>query len=165
MRRRTMPARGPAIRRPRENVKTRTLVLLALGCGLLILLAGGAQLVRIALQRDDVVEVLSVGQAASIGGVDATVLGAEAAGEVTDVRVLLQARSSRVLDAGAGWALLAGGRLRAQVPPTPADVPACAGQTLEPGQATTCVLGFSTAKAEGVVSLSRDDEQRQWGIG
>jgi hypothetical protein len=159
-----MPARGPAVCRPRDTVKTRTLVLLALACGLLILVAGGAQLVRIALQRDSV-EVLPAGQATSIGGIDATVLGAEATGEVTNVRVLLQARSSRVLDAGAGWALLAGGRLRSQVPPTALDAPSCAGRAVEIGQEATCVLGFSTAKAEGVVSLSRDDEQRQWELG
>lgn len=147
-------------------MKTRNLVLLALGCGLLILLAGTVQLVRIALQRDDQVDVLDVGQVASIGGIDATVLAAQTDGTVADVRVLLQARSARVLDAGAGWALLAGGRLRAQVTPAaPGDLPACTGLAVAHGQQVTCVLGFASTTAEGVVSLSRDDQQRQWVLG
>jgi hypothetical protein len=144
-------------------VKTRTLVLLALACGLAILLAGGIQLVRLALARDDTVEVLAVGEAAQVGGAQATVLSFSSGTNTTTVHVSLRADEGQILDASAGWAMLAGGRLAHQVEPPAGNEP-CEGLTIAEGTSAECVLGFDAGDERATVSFSRDDQQQQWAL-
>ena len=55
-------------------MRTRTLMMLAVACGLLILVAGGVQLLRVANQ-DEPPRPMEVGETARVGDMDVTVLG------------------------------------------------------------------------------------------
>jgi len=143
-------------------VRTRTLILLALACGLLILVAGGIQLVRLAASSHDTVDVLELGERAALDGVRVTVVSARMVDGVVDVRVQFDADDGAVLDAEAGWAFLAGGRLRDVTPPAAADRPPCAGTAVPAGTSLECELAFVSPTIDGVISFSREDEQRQW---
>ncbi|MGA0329709.1 MAG: hypothetical protein ACO3NB_06540, partial [Ilumatobacteraceae bacterium] len=61
-------------------MKTRTLLLLSVACGLVILVAGGLKLLQVATDRTEV-QVLSIGQTSRIGDmtvrVDALDVGSE----------------------------------------------------------------------------------------
>ena len=69
-------------------MKTRTLLLLSVGVGLMILLAGGVLLLQ--LSNDSAaVEPAEVGDAVQVGDVDIVVLGAQDAGGIFSVDVEL----------------------------------------------------------------------------
>ena len=62
-----------AIPYPRQAVSTRKLIVVALLCGLAILVAGGIQLFRISDADDRTVEVLAEGEAATVGSITVVV--------------------------------------------------------------------------------------------
>lgn len=90
-------------------MKTRTLLLLAVGCGLAILLAGGVQLLRVAGQ-DDPARPLRVGESATIGDAHVTVDLAEAGGD--GLVVTLRVGGVDDPDAGDGFTLVTDSPLR-----------------------------------------------------
>jgi hypothetical protein len=144
-------------------VKTRTLLLLALGCGLAILLAGGVFLVRTFANRDalTVPPAAKVGESRTVGNVTATVLRRDVTGGVLVVQVRLD--SGRALgDASAGWSLLADGKLRRPVPAPAAGASPCAGHAVTAGSTFECALAFDTATDTGTVAYAVGDVQRQW---
>ena len=89
-------------------MKTRTLLLLALGCGLAILLAGGALLVKLAGQ-DDPEPPVALGVESSIGDMRVTVLSAAEQPETDTLTVELVLGGVDDPDGAAGFELIASG--------------------------------------------------------
>jgi hypothetical protein len=121
-------------------MRTRTLLLLAVSCGLAILLAGGFQLLRLANQSTPAA-ALAVGSAGSAGDATVKVLGFDETDGVAVVTVTLSG-----VDDPAG---LDGFRLQTVnelLPPNQHDPKACTGFTVAPA---TCTLTFGTSGATG----------------
>ncbi len=156
------PRSSPSRPYHRPPVSTRKLILLALVCGLAILLAGGIQLFTLRDQRLEVT-ALPVGTEAVVGGAGVTVLAGERRGDVLDVTVRVRAGDEAVADAWASWAVIAAGgpleRLEAGTCPPP---------TVEPGTARSCVLAFAlgTSRPDGLtVVFRRADDTARWALG
>ena len=90
-------------------MKTRTLLLLALGCGLAILLAGGVLLVKLAGQ-DDPEPPVALGVESSIGDMRVTVLSAAEQPTADTLTVELVLGGVDDPDGAAGFELIASGR-------------------------------------------------------
>lgn len=138
-------------------MKTRTLLLLAVACGLAILVAGSIQLLRITDSPSP--SVLAVGESATVADLTVTV---EAVDEVDDV-LTVRVRLGGVDDSAAvtdGFRLvLAGQALEPNGPSGPED---CAGATVAE---TRCDIRFGVAEARGsarVLVVRRGDEQARW---
>jgi hypothetical protein len=144
-------------------VKTRTLILLAMACGLAILVAGGAFLWRVIAHKDEltVPEPAAVGATQQVGPVAATVTATTEEGGILVVQAHLQS-SDPVADAGSGWSLLIGGDLKSPVDvPLTAGTP-CAGTALVPGRPVDCAVAFATANGDRYVAFATDAEQGLW---
>ena len=139
-------------------MKTRTLLLLAVGCGLIILIAGSIKLLLVA---DDVPPThLAVGHDAQIGDMSVTVISATRSAELTLVTVELIGVDDA--DGARSWVLgSSDGQLRPVTPP--ASVGAACGAT-RALTLTRCVLAFRTVAATGVLRYERADETRRWDI-
>jgi hypothetical protein len=87
-------------------VSTRRLILLALACGLAILVAGSIQLVRIS-RNEPTVEVGRIGTSATIGGVAVTLVGQPESDRVV-VRLAVADDRDALDDAAAPWAVRGG---------------------------------------------------------
>lgn len=131
-------------------MKTRTLLLLALGCGVAIMLAGAVLLFQLAT-RDELADAVPVGEATQVGDVTATVVGfVESEGELT-VDVRLEAPAD--IDPTTGFRLIASGR------------------PLEPHEVTCaelCAVRFDVSAADGtsrVLFYARGDDQSRWVLG
>jgi hypothetical protein len=140
-------------------MRTRTLLLLAVLCGLAILVAGSVQLLRLTTDGSAVAD-LTIGDAASAGDLTVTV---ESAAE-TDGFMRVQVRLGGVADdAGAdGFRLVVPDGVLEPLPVTQAGAGACGAITVEPQQ---CTLVFGTAAAHGtprVLLLRRGEDQRRW---
>ena len=138
-------------------MKTRTLLLLSVGVGLMILLAGGVLLLQLA-NESAAVEPAEVGEAVEVGDVDVVVLGAqEGATFAVDVEL------GGVDDDLSGFSLATGDR-RLQPLTTAAD-----GRCTEITVAEQrCRIEFDVSAADGsnrVLVLRRGDEQRNWVLG
>ncbi|HWL41730.1 MAG TPA: hypothetical protein VNQ73_02215 [Ilumatobacter sp.] len=131
-------------------MKTRTLLLLALGCGVAIMLAGAVLLFQL-VTRDDISEPVPVGTPADVGDVRATVTGAAEAGGTLTVGVMLEAPDG--VDPTTGFRLIASGR------------------AVAPGSVTCpdeCTIEFDVSGADGtsrVLFYERGDEQARWVLG
>ena len=142
-------------------MKTRTLLLLAVAVGLLILVAGTIQLLRIDDERssgDD----LAVGDIARAGDLEVTVLDAEERDGVMRVEV----RTSGVDDPTGfdDFALIGSGAVVEPTAPAAVGDSACRAVT-EAEQ--TCTLAFATAELDGsarVLLLRRGEDQRRWSL-
>jgi hypothetical protein len=138
-------------------MKTRTLLLLSVGVGLMILLAGGVLLLQLA-NESAAVEPAEVGEAVEVGDVDVVVFGAvEGATFAVDVEL------GGVDDDLSGFSLATGDR-RLQPLTTAADG-RCTEITLT---AQRCRIEFDVSAADGsnrVLVLRRGDEQRNWVLG
>jgi len=146
------------------------LILLALACGLAILVAGGVQLLRIS---DTAPSLLKVGDSIEISSVTAQVQS----GSVVDGEVRVGVRLRLAATAGApiteplvGWSLLTGGLTE----PVPAGASAdaatnsCSDLQLEPGNSADCVLAFPVVPTEEgttLVSYRVLGEQVTWDLG
>ena len=142
-------------------MKTRTLLLLALGCGLAILLAGGALLVMLAGQ-DDPEPPVELGEESSIGDMRVTVLraaeGTDDERDLLTVELVLGGVDDS--DGATGFELLASGR-----PIEPAEPSTCGTTTLEP---RPCTLVFDVSTADGesrVLRYLRGGDQARWDVG
>jgi hypothetical protein len=138
-------------------MKTRTLLLLSVGVGLMILLAGGVLLLQLA-NESAAVEPAEIGEAVEVGDVDVVVFGAqEGATFAVDVGL------GGVDDDLSGFSLATGDR-RLQPLTTAAD-----GRCTEITVAEQrCRIEFDVSAADGsnrVLVLRRGDEQRNWVLG
>ena len=135
-------------------MKTRTLLLLSVGVGLMILLAGGVLLLQLA-NESAAVAPAEVGDVVQVGDVDVVVFGAqEGATFAVDVEL------GGVDDDLSGFSLATGDR-RLQPLTTDAD-----GRCTEITVAEQrCRIEFDTSAADGsnrVLVLRRGDQQRNW---
>ena len=144
-------------------MKTRTLILLAMACGLAILVAGGAFLWRVIANKDKltVPDAPAVGQSQVVGPVTATVEDSRDVDGVVVIQVDLRA-GDRLADAGQGWALLVGGDLRAPVSVPSGHGPACAGTAVEAGASLQCAVAFPAGDGDRYVAYAVGSTQRQW---
>jgi hypothetical protein len=143
-------------------MKTRTLLLLALGCGLAILVAGGLLLLRLA-GEDDPQPPIGLGVESSIGDMRVTVIAAE---EHTDGEADVDTLTVEIVlggvddpDGAAGFELIASGR-----PIPPAEPSTCGSTTMEP---RPCTLIFDVSSADGesrVLRYRRGDDQARWDV-
>ena len=138
-------------------MKTRTLLLLAVASGLVILVAGSIKLFLIA--DDDPPAHLVVGESATVGDMTVAVLSVDRAGGETYVGVRLQGVDDP--DGATSWVLgVVGDQLRPLAPP-PSVGPACSSTSA--AEPTDCVLAFRT-DAVGVLTYGRADETIRWDI-
>lgn len=135
-------------------MKTRTLLLWSLACGIAIMLAGAVFLVQVA-RNDDVEPALEVGHSAEVGDVTVTVVDAHEAGGILSVDVRL-AGDAAVGDPSGGFSLIASGRRLRPATSSCGGVPA------------ECTVTFDTSAADGAsraLFFDRGDEQAWWNVG
>ena len=138
-------------------MSTRKLILTALVCGLAILIAGGVKLIQVA-DRETTVELLALGDTATLGDMTVSVLDIEDSAEATFVTVSMVGVD---LDSGAedGWRMLADGKVAE--PLLVQDQPNACGAT-SAGAPVECVVAFGPADKTRTVAYIRAGEQRQW---
>jgi hypothetical protein len=136
-------------------MKTRTLLLLSVGVGLMILLAGGVLLLQLA-NESAAVEPAEVGEAVTVGDVDVTVFGASEANAVFAVDIEV----GGVEDDIASFSLATGDNRLAPVP-----APAAGRCTQITVALQRCQIEFDVSASDGsnrVLVVRRGDEQRNW---
>ncbi|MDJ0770801.1 MAG: hypothetical protein QNJ12_18550 [Ilumatobacter sp.] len=137
-------------------MKTRTLMLLALGCGLAIMLAGAVFLFQLASQ-DDVAEPVPVGEPARVGDMSVTVLDAVERADELSVTLLIGGVDDP--DGALGFRLIASGR---PVSASPPGANGCAATTVDELE---CRVDFDVSVADGssrVLFYERGDDQARW---
>lgn len=138
-------------------MKTRTLLLLALACGLAIMLAGAVFLIQLTTQ-DESAEPSALGEVVGVGDMRVRVDGSvETAGEL-DVTVTIGGVDDP--DGAAGFRLIASGR--ASTPTVSGGREACRATTLA---MVTCHLYFDVSAADGdsrVLFYDRGEERARW---
>jgi hypothetical protein len=136
-------------------MRTRTLLLLAVTCGLAILLAGGFQLLRLANQTTPA--ALSIGSTGAAGDATVKVVDFHETDDVAVVTVILSGvDDAKGLD---GFRLQTVNELLA---PNQHDARACAGFTVAPN---SCTLTFGTSGAKGAsrqLVFRRAEQQVRW---
>lgn len=136
-------------------MKTRTLLLLSVGVGLVILLAGGVLLLQLSTETA-AVEPAEVGDAVQVGDVDVTVFGAQDDGTIFSVDVEV----GGVDDDISSFSLATGDR---RLGPLSA---AADGRCVEITVAEQrCQVDFDVSGTDAsnrVLVLRRGDEQRNW---
>ncbi len=143
-------------------MRTRTLLLLAVACGLVILLAGGIQLWRFAGESSDGEGDLALGGRARAGDLDVTVVAADEADGLMRVTMRLSG-----VDDPAGldnFRLIVSGAALAPLTAEQAGGQACATVTVA---VQTCDLVFGTASAIGgarVLIVRRGEDQHRWNL-
>lgn len=151
-------------------MSTRKLILLALACGLAILVAGGVQLLRIS---DGAPSLLQVGDSVEISSVTAQVIDRTTTDR--DVRVTVRLRLAATAGAPiaeplVGWSLLTGGLTEpvAAAPADGAEPASCAEVQVGPGGAVDCVLSFPVVPTDAgttLVTYRVIGEQVTWDLG
>lgn len=160
-------------------VKTRTLLLLSVACGLLILLAGGVKLLQVA-SDDPAVPVLSLGEVATIGDMTVSVSAIDPDGGVVTVLVSMSGVPGE--SALEGWRLLGDGQVSEPLGGDPSggsaessndssnefpnEFPndtACTRDTvLSDADTLRCSVRFGSVETVQAVAYVRAGEQRQW---
>jgi hypothetical protein len=137
-------------------MSTRKLILTALLCGLAILIAGGVKLIQVA--NDEVeVQVLALGDEATLGDMTVSVIEIDRRAEATLVTVTM--KGVDLADGAAdGWRLLADGRVQEPAGDTTAN--GCT--TVSADSSTRCTVGFEAVESAPTVAYVRAGEQRQW---
>ncbi len=141
-------------------MKTRTLMLLALGCGVAIMLAGAVFLFQLTTQ-DELETPVSIGERTMVGDMVVTVTQTEEVDGVLDVSVRIGGVEDE--NGSSGFRLIASGR-----PVTPdlgAREEICGSTDIEP---QACVVRFDVSAADGasrVLFYERGDEQARWVLG
>lgn len=139
-------------------MKTRTLLLLSVACGLIILVAGGVKLLQVATDRTEV-PVLSIGDSSRIGDMTVSVKSISEGTTGTEVLVAMSGVPGDV--AVDGWRLLGDGEV--VEPFTTVGVDVCGTSTTVPEDgAVECVVRFPAVDSVQAVAYTRAGEQRQW---
>jgi len=134
-------------------MRTKTLLLLAVGCGLIILLAGGIQLLRVGGQQQST-KVLATGQPGKAG--DVTVALVSTTVGQSDVTAVVRVGGVDDPDGLDGFTLVAPGKV---VAVTRSD---CDGISVA---SVDCALTFSTTDLQGTsrqLIFHRADQQLRW---
>ncbi len=140
-------------------MKTRTLLLLAVACGLVILVAGS---IKLFLLTDETPPPhLAVGQSTQIGDMRVRVLSAQRRNDLMLVSVELVGADDA--NGATTWVFGAGANANLLPVAPPADAGSACGAT-KAAEPTTCVLAFRTTDARGVLRYERAQEHRIWDI-
>lgn len=134
-------------------MRTRTLLLLAIACGLIILLAGGIQLLRVGGQQQTA-KLLSVGEAGKAGDVTIELVSSSIAN--TDLVAVVRIGGIDDPKGLDGFTLVGPGKV---VPIATSD---CTGITIDQ---VDCALTFATTGMQGSsrqLIFHRADEQLRW---
>lgn len=134
-------------------MKTRTLLLLALGCGLAIMAAGVALTIQLATQ-DDPEPALAIGDVAAVAEMDVRVLSADEV--ASTLTVSIEIGGSPDDDPASGFRLIAGGRPAALVDST------CAATD---GTSQSCAISFDVGEVDGTsrqLVYERGESQARW---
>ncbi len=143
-------------------MRTRTLLLLAVACGLAILGAGLALLLRIDTAAEPAPQ-LRVGDSAQAGDLRVAVLSAT---EGADGRLRVEVRLGGVVDESIvdEFRLAVPGRLVVPVDPDEVGAGACDAITVDE---RTCTLAFDVGDAPGTARslvVRRGEDQRRWDL-
>lgn len=137
-------------------MRTRTLLLLAIGCGLAILIAGGVQLLRVGGQKQTS-EVLDVGRVGKAGDVSVTLLApAEPVTGSTDLSVRVRIGGTDDPNGFDGFTLVGPGKVAKVKSST------CTGITVADAE---CTVTFATEEMQGTsrqLIFRRADRQLRW---
>jgi VCBS repeat-containing protein len=139
-------------------MRTRTLLILAAVCGLLILLAGGLKLFQVASDPAEV-ETLAVGDETLIGDMTVAVTAIDRSADSTVVAVRLSGVPDA--DAIAGWRLWGDGA-STPLEPRRVDGTTCDDSSVPATGALECVLVFASVDTLQSVIYLRAGDQRQW---
>jgi hypothetical protein len=134
-------------------MRTRTLLLLAIGCGLVILLAGGIQLLRVGGQ-EQTATLLATGELGKAGDVTVELVSSSVDG--TELTAVVRVGGTDDPDGLDGFTLVGPGKV---LPVTSSD---CNGITVA---AVDCSLTFATNGMQGTsrqLIFHRADEQLRW---
>jgi hypothetical protein len=137
-------------------VRTRTLLLLAVVCGLVILVAGVIQLLRIA-GEDEAAEFYPLGATVRVGDLEVVVESYDESGESAEVAVRLGGVDDP--DGAADFRLVVPGEALA---PTGDGEDACGAVSVA---AAACQLTFELGDAAGgvrVLRVERGDDSARW---
>jgi hypothetical protein len=139
-------------------VRTRTLLLLAVACGLLILVAGVVQLLRIAGQEENA-EFSPVGDTVQVGDLEVVVDTYDESGDTARVGVRLGGVDDP--DGAADFRLVVPGADQ-PLRPEAGGAQACGAVTVA---AAACQLTFDVGEAPGgvrVLRVERGDDSATW---
>jgi hypothetical protein len=143
-------------------MKTRTLILLALACGLAILVAGGVMLVNLARNRTTVT-TLAIGESTGVGTYQAAVVAADRRSDAIVLTVRVTASTTPLSDAAAPWSLKVGDSIRSSVDPASGlPAPACAGASVAAGASFDCALAFAPKAGTAYAEFSADGDNGLW---
>ncbi len=139
-------------------MKTRTLLLLSVASGLLILVAGGFKLLQVATDRTEV-PVLSIGESSRIGDMNVRVDSLDVGAAGTEARIAMSGVPGTI--AVAGWRLLGDGEV--VEPFTTVGDDLCDARTKVPESGEiVCTVRFMSVETIQAVAYTRAGEQRQW---
>lgn len=139
-------------------MKTRTLLLLAVGCGLVILVAGSIKLFLVA---DDTAPAhLAIGERGTIGDMTVTVESVRHAADQTLVAVSLIGADDD--DGAKSFVFVASGKEVSAIDPPAGEGEACASTAVD--SVTRCVLAFDTPDGQGVLRYDRAGKTLRWDI-
>jgi len=138
-------------------MKTRTLMILAIGCGVVIMLAGAVFLFQLT-GEPDIAAAVPLGESAAVGDMSVAVLRALETNGVLDVSVRLGGVADE--DGAGGFRLIASGR---PVSPDFGARSGLCGATTVSSQ--DCLVRFDVSTADGmsrVLFYERGDDQARW---
>ena len=138
-------------------MSTRKLILAALFCGLLIVVAGGVKLFQ-TVRDGNKASLLELGESVTLGDMTIRVDGVR----ITENRTLVDVALVGVEDASAveGWRLLAGGKISEPVSLPVGEGNECSTTKLD--VESICTIAFPVSKGTRTVAYIRAGEQRQW---
>jgi hypothetical protein len=138
-------------------MKTRTLLLLALACGVMIMVAGAVFLFQLAGQ-DEVAPATAVGESVEVGDMTVTVVGEVEVDGVLTVEVSIGGVDDD--DGVESFRLIASGRALTPLPAT--EDTDCDATTVA---ARSCTVRFDVSDADGssrVLFYDRGDDGARW---
>ena len=137
-------------------MKTRTLLMLALACGLAIMLAGAVFLFQLTTQ-DDIAAPVPIGEQARVGDMDVMVVGVDERAGL--LRVTIEIGGTDDDDPADEFRLIASAR------PVPVASTTCLASD---GTGQSCEVVFDVGGADGVSRVlfyERGDDQVRWVLG
>lgn len=135
-------------------MKTRNLMLLALACGLAIMLAGAVFFFQLATQ-DEVAAPIPVGEETQVGDMTVTVVEVDESGGTIRIDIMIGGAVDD--DPADEFRLIAAAR------PVSLGASTCAASTIESPQ--SCTISFEVGDVDGVSRVlfyERGEEQARW---
>ena len=138
-------------------MSTRKLILWALICGVLILVAGSAKLFQTS-QKPVEVQLLALGKSVTLGDMTVSVTALRDIDDHTLVDVtMVGVAEAQAMD---GWKLLASGKVSDPVLLPVGEGTECTLTQLE--KTLVCTVAFSVSEGTRTIAYVRAGEQRQW---